>query len=256
MRALAVSALLMAPIVCIADDAYFFRVVSTQTTHIVAFAPANEIAWSNTIVPSSCRIEWTAALRGLWLTNHFAHVVSTAAVATCEIPQVFSTGQPSTVLYQQVNGIAGGHNGGPGNTVDIDADGTWDVQFRQYVLTNGEVTGELLDVDADRPAIILTPYTNGQLISQTPSPPDTWTVYKWPRTLASRLVGGPDPGFTGGSWAGVSNAYFPVRMSLPSGFHYGWIGLSLQPTGGLVRTRIVDCVLNAVPGQSLTAGQK
>ena len=254
MRSVALAALLLAPVISLADDAYFFRVVSTQTTHIVHFTPANEMAWSNATFPASCLIEWTPDLRGLWLTNHFSTVVCTTAVVTSQIPMVFSTGQPSAVLYQQVNGVAG--DGGPGNTVDLDADGTWDVQFRQYYLTNWEVTDELLDVDADRPAIILTPYTNGQIISQAPSPPDSWTVYKWPMNLAIRRVGGSDPGFTGGPWADVTNGYLPVRMSLSGGFHYGWIALELQPTGGMVRTRITDCGLHAVPGHSIQAGQK
>lgn len=254
MRTPPLAALLLAPLVGVADDAYFFRVVSTQTTQIVGFSPADGVVWSNAAVPSPCQIEWTPDLRGLWLTNHFPLALSTTAVVTCVMPSVFSTGQPSTVLYQHVNGVAG--DGGPGNKVDLDADGTWDVQFRQYYLTNWEVTDELLDVNADRPAIILTPYTNGQLISQIPSPPDIWTVYKWSMNLGIRRVGGSDPGFTGGPWAGVTNGYLPVRMSLPGGFHYGWIALELQPTGGLVRTQITDCGLNAVPGQSIKAGQK
>ena len=254
MRAIVLAAMLVVPTVAIGGDAFFFRIASTQTTHIVDLTTSDGVSWSNAVVPSDCQVEWTPDLRGLWLTNHFSPVSCTTAVAACQIPLVFSTGQPSTVLYQQVGGIAG--DGGPGNTVDLDADGTWDIQVRHYYLTNWEVTDELLDVDADRPAIILTPYTNGQLISQAPSPPDAWTLYKWSMNLAIRRVGGPDPGFTGGPWAGVTNGYLPVRMSLPGGFHYGWIALELMPTGGLVRTQITDCGLNAVPDQSIKAGQK
>lgn len=254
MKVIAFAVLLFLPALSIASDAYFFRVTATQATDIVAFAPSDDVQWSNSTWPSVCQVEWTPNLRGLWLTNHFSEVVCTTAIATCQIPTIFSAAQPSSVLHQQINGVAS--DGAPGNTVDLDADGTWDIQFRKYLLTNGDVTDELLDVDADIPAIILTPYTNGQLISKAPSPPDAWTVYQWSRNLAIRRVGGPDPGFTGGPWAGVTNAYLPVRMSLPGGFHYGWVALDLQPTGGLVRTWIVDCGLNANPGQPIKAGQK
>ena len=42
-------------------------------------------------------------------------------------------------------------SGGSGKTVDLDADGRWDVEFRQYLLTDWVTADELLDVDADGP---------------------------------------------------------------------------------------------------------
>lgn len=262
MKAIAVALLLLVPAFGIAGDAYFFRVVSTQTTHITNFDQPDSLSWSNSVVPAASQIEWTPDLRGLWLTNHFAAVQCTSAVTELEFPSVFSTGHPSTVLHQKLNAPVSG--GGPQNYVDLDADGTWDVQFRYYILTNWDTYDEFVDVDADRPAIILSPYTNGQLISAVPTTaPDTWTVYQYSMNLAIRDVESPDPGFPRGPWAGVTNAYLPVRLSRPAGYHYGWIALQFdfQLMGGptnwyLTNTEITDCGLNAVPGQPIRAGQK
>ncbi len=254
MRTSTLTALLLAPLIGVAQDAYFFRIVSTQATHIVDFSPNTAITWSNAVAPALFQIEWTPDPRGFWLTNHFASTVSTTTISTCEISSVFSTGLPSTVLYQEINGIA--TDGAPGNKVDINADGTWDFEFRHYFLTNWQVTDELLDVKTEGPAVILTPYTNGQLIAHTPNPPDSWTVSKWSMNLGIRRLGDSDPLFTGGPWASITNAYLPVRMALSEGYHYGWIALEFQPEDGMVRIIISESGLNAVPGQPIRAGQK
>lgn len=258
-----VSVLLMLvamPLFSTAGSPFFFRVTSTQTTQITSFNSAETITWSNVNIPSTCQVEWSPSLSGIWLTNHFPEVACTSIVTICTMPIAFSTGTQSPILSQSINQPVLVY--GPDVSVDMDKDGVPDVTVRRYVLSNGEVSDDIVDVGADVSQLILRPYTNGEPISATPPSPDVWTTYQWDMSIAS----GPfmdSSGFTHGPWAGVTNAYLAVRLIRNGGAHYGWINIDFPQVlvGGSSNLYTTECHvlssgLHAEPNAAIMAGQK
>ncbi len=176
------------------------------------------------------------------------------------MPIAFSTGTQSPILNQCINLPVLVY--GPDVSVDMDKDGLPDVTVRRYVLTNGEVSDDIVDVGADIPQVILRPYAFGEPISATLPSTDVWTTYQWEMNIAHGPFMNPS-GFTHGPWAGVTNAYLPVRLIRNGGIHYGWINIAFPQVlvGGSTNLYTTECRvlttgLHAEPNAAIMAGQK
>jgi hypothetical protein len=72
---------------CSAQEAYFFRVVSTQETCIVSLDPQGVLTWNNTVSNAQYRIEGARSLQGPWTTNLLNNEIQrTGLVVQARVP--------------------------------------------------------------------------------------------------------------------------------------------------------------------------
>ena len=64
------SAVFLANMTAIADDCFFYRIVSTQETQFISVDTKGLLAWSNSTASASVRIEAQRSMTGIW-TNNF-----------------------------------------------------------------------------------------------------------------------------------------------------------------------------------------
>jgi hypothetical protein len=207
----------------------------------------------------------------LWLTNHFpTSTLCTTLLHHINMPGVFATGTPSTVIYH-APGAAFRVMDSMG--VDLGRDGEEDILFKSESISSCDVPSSThyaaLLVETRNAEIITRPYTNGEAITETQASGDVWAaaprhgqtfVSSW---LHFDWVEGGGEGYSQGPWYGTSDAYLPVRVEVNSRYHYGWIRLKLSylrfnnvTDFWLGDYRILDSGLQAVPGESIRAGQK
>ncbi|NQU41152.1 MAG: hypothetical protein HQ523_14465 [Lentisphaerae bacterium] len=277
MRILAVihlAALLLAvmPRVGRGSSACFYRVVSTQATTITHFDSAVGLTWSNAATPAECIIQWTPALTGLWLTNHFpCSILSTSTYDRAIIPTELMTGTPSTIFYQASGGEM--TPAWPSRRIDIDRNGSADLSFDTEFLSTDDVPSSGhsagLRLETLNAEIILRPYTNGEVISESPPSGDTWqsaTGYHYFEVVGTTMNIDWETEeidiYPRGPWQGVTTAYLPVRLRLCQQWHYGWVQMKLD-TQPLIDDReiwwgeytIIDCALQAMPNTPIQAGE-
>lgn len=96
---------------CAAQEAYFFRIVSTQETSIVSMDCQGVLTWNNAVSNAPCRIEGTRSLHGPWKTNLICwQFERTNLLARARVPLYAAAGEilvafEDTVSVQQANSL-------------------------------------------------------------------------------------------------------------------------------------------------------
>jgi len=69
------------------QDAAFYRIVSTQQTHIVSLSAAGLLVWSNTVPNAPCQIQSKRTADGVWTNNLMTSPVrTTGSLAQARVP--------------------------------------------------------------------------------------------------------------------------------------------------------------------------
>jgi hypothetical protein len=245
MKALAQTALvLMTAGICHAED-----------IRIVSFHSNGELTWSNRVTNAQYRVEWAGSITGPWLTNDPQFTVSsTSLVTTIQVPMhyrvVWLDAPPIRFTTLSTPFPYSGTVG-----VDVTCDGGNDLSLRSTLnsIPEGGLTAQSVHFEGIE--IVTNPVPVGTMIDSNltwQSPP----VFVAGRTT----LGGP---FTQGPWAGITNAYMPIRLTQGISQHYGWINIQEYeylleggPTNIWFKNlRLETSGYNSIPGESLEAGQ-
>ena len=245
-----VCGVLVSPLTVWAEGPYFFRVVSTQQTQMMSFHHDGAITWSNVDVNAKCSIEWSYAMDGIWLTNHFSGEIQPSnCFQTIQLPDRFLEGVPSTIVQKELGQSVTYY---PDVTVDMNDDGIVDITFFRYAIGDPEGMSSVKYWAAKGSELCAAPFTTGTMIGAACS----WTSSTWQVTLASCPCITEPWGPVYGPWGGFSywdscTAYLPLKFLVDGKIHYGWIYMALSGSGDWT---LYSCAYEAIPNKGVVAG--
>jgi hypothetical protein len=231
-----------------ASDQMFFRVSSDQQTRITSFTIDGNIAWTNSIPGSTCKIEWSQSLNGPWLSKYFTSINCSGLTGAVAVPSVFKNGTANTIIFKTLNKTVS--ISPSGTTVDLNDDGSAELTFKNDMYNSGgfpSYSALGFFVELHNTKVASTPRSAGYAINQ-------YTSFE---NSSSVLLYAYSP--EGGPWKNTSQGFMPVQFQANGETYYGWVNLRIDPPppfGFSPSMVIVSCAYEAIPSEPINANEQ